>query len=154
MCIRDSYYVASYVLTASGYRNHLLSYLPLLESYIYKSSSPAFFHSFHSFRSSLSLSVAIASNFTHDGFRSSRKVAAAYQIIFGGRQGALDFIHPEWPRLLVVSKGARELFRGRQPSFPFMTRRWPSGCIARRLWNGPWLSRAHSEIMGGGRATP
>ena len=22
------------------------------------------------------------------------------------------------------------------------------------VWNGPWLSRAHSEIMGGGRATP
>ena len=99
------YYIASYVLTASAYENHLLSYLPLLKSYIYKSSSPAFFHSFQSFRSSLSLSVAIASNFTHDGFRSSRKVAAAYQIIFGGRQGALDFIHPEWPRLPVVSKG-------------------------------------------------
>ena len=44
------------------------------------------------------------------------------------------FIHPEWPRLIVLSHGVRELFGGRQPSFPFITRRWPSGCVSRRLY--------------------
>ena len=50
-----------------------------------------------------------------------------------------DFIHPEWPRLLVLSKGARELFGGRHPMFPFITKRRPSGCVSRRL--NEFLSR-------------
>ena len=51
-----------------------------------------------------------------------------------GKEPNFDFIHPEWPRLPVLSKGARELFGGRQPSFPFITRKWPSGCVSRRLY--------------------
>ena len=41
-------YIASYALAGSTYRNHLLSCVPLLNSYFF---SPAFFHSFHSTRS-------------------------------------------------------------------------------------------------------
>ena len=51
-----------------------------------------------------------------------------------GKEPNFDFIHPEWPRLPVLSKGAQELFGGRQPSFPFITRKWPSGRVSRRLY--------------------
>ena len=88
------------------------------------------------------------SNFTHDGFPSSRKVAAAHQIVFGDdKEPNFDFIHPEWPRLPVLSKGARELFGGREPSFPFITRRWPSGCVSRRLYEISSLQGMTQEFL-------
>ena len=34
-----------------------------------------------------------------------------------GKEPNFDFIHPEWLRLPVLSKGAQELFGGRQPFF-------------------------------------
>ena len=51
-----------------------------------------------------------------------------------GKAPNFDFIHPEWPRFPVLSKGAQEIFGGRQTSFPFITRRRPTGCISRRLY--------------------
>ena len=52
-----------------------------------------------------------------------------------GMEPNFDFTHPEWPRLPVLSKGAREFFGGRQPSFAFITRKWPSGCVSPQLYD-------------------
>ena len=59
-----------------------------------------------------------------------------------------DFIHPDWPRLPILSKGARELFGGRQPSFPFITKRWPSDCVSRRLYEiSSMQGMTHKEFL-------
>ena len=49
-----------------------------------------------------------------------------------GKESIFDFIHPECPRLPVLSKGAREIFEDRQESLPSITGRWPSGCVSLR----------------------
>ena len=77
----------SFALAASLYRNHLLSCVSLLDSCFFSCSNFYILFFLLAVRSHF-LSVAIASNFTYDGFPWSRKAAAAHQFIFRGRHAA------------------------------------------------------------------
>ena len=114
-------------LAASAYENHLSSCMPLLAS--------CFLH-LHTYILFITLQFVVTFWSFYFGFQTrwfpfiqENCCSSTNYLQRRARSPNFDFKNPEWPRLLVLSKGTRELFGCRQPSSSFMTKRWPNGCI-------------------------